>query len=431
MKFPVCVQTLMLLLFTQLSVAQIYESPEDMRASDVLPAERVAGVDYQVVERVVSDGYLNYYRIKSEYGDFDAVGINMLNKRIGEIGALRQLDELSKTEVFIKAAADAGLGQVRQISAFATRPVDTILGVPEGIGRMFKRYRRDANEAVAASQEFVADMADGDEASPESSEDDNEGTTEKMVGLTESVMGVSGAERAWAKKLGTDPYSSNEVLQEAIREVAWAEKLGSFGMSFAGVPKIPGADIIADVNDAVWSKDPYELKDLNRARLDGTGANAELVEAYLDTPLLTPTQKSVLTAALAEMDPIEGREGVLVQALNVRNPVEANFLVDSVIMLAWYHLNQKPLTAVKTYAAVPVGVAGDGTSALIFAADHVYWTESIAEAAAGHGREIDVEAGGEVWLLGTASERTRTELKDIGFMLQENVAELIAAADIE
>jgi len=241
-------------------------------------------------------------------------------------------------------------------------------------------------------------------------------------------MGVSSAQRAWSQKLGTDPYSTNEVLQATINEVAWAESLGSFGMGFAGVPSIPGADIIGDVNDAVWSKDPYELQDLNRARLVATGANEELIEDYLDNPYMTPSQQTLLTAAISEIGEAEGRDGILNQALNVRTEHEANFLIKSVTMLAWYHINQRPVASVRTYAAVPVGITEDGGAALLFAVDHVYWTDTIAEAAAGHAGQMGDLGAGEVWLLGTASERAKGALDALGFAVREDVASMMTVA---
>ncbi len=146
----------------------------------------------------------------------------MLRIRIGEINALAELDELSQTEVFIKAAADAGVGQLKSIKQFATHPVETVVGIPSGIGRMFKRYLRQASEVVGATKEIVDDA---DQTNGEKEDDSN-----SAVDLTERFFGVSGAERAWARKLGTDPYSTNETLRAAIKEVAWAERLGRFGI---------------------------------------------------------------------------------------------------------------------------------------------------------------------------------------------------------
>lgn len=399
-----------------------FEVAVDLEPDDVLPAELLRGPHHRVGGIVRNDGYLNYYTVQSEFGEFEAVSTAMLKTRVGEIEALAALDELSKTEVFTKAAAEAGLKQLQTIKEFATRPVATFKGIPGGVGRMFKRYSRQASEAVETAQEFVAGDEDGDDGGPGG----DESSSDKAIELTETYFGVGKAQRAWARKLGTDPYSSNQVLQAAIKEVAWAERLGKFGMGFAGVPKIPGADIISDVNEAVWSKDPYELKDLNRSRLAATGASDELIEIYLESHRLTPSQQTLLTAAIAELDTVDGRDGILRQSLRLDGETEINFFIKSVTMLAWYHLNRTPLEAVKTYAAVPVGVTGDGNTVMLFAVDHLYWTESIAAAASNYARQAIAETETEVWLLGTASQRCKAELAALGLTVYEGVAASMA-----
>ena len=406
-----------------------FEEPDNLKASTILSAELLKGPHHQVEKDVLSDGYLNYYKISSDYGDFDAVSTAGLKTRVGEIEAMASLDELSKTEVFAKAAAEAGIAQLKTLQAFATKPVETVKGIPGGVGRMLNRTKRQASEAVDATKEFVS-SDDEEESGDEQSDGEKESTTDKAVDLTESYFGVGKAQRAWSQKLGTDPYSSNEVLQAAIKEVAWAERLGKFGMGFAGVPSIPGADIIADVNEAVWSKDPWELQDLNRARLAGTGASEDLIEIYLENHRLTPSQQTLLTAAIAEMEDVAGRDGILRQSLRLDGETEVNFFIKSVTMLAWYHLNEKPLESVLTYAMIPVGVDQDGDAALLFAADHVYWTESIASNAANHEGRRQEDQNASIWLLGTASKRTRQELSKLGFTLHEGVAEaMVASAD--
>ena len=400
-----------------------YEEPKDLSASEILPAELLEGENHTVDDRVRNDGYLNYYIINSDYGEFEAVSTAMVRTRVGEINALAELDELTKTEVFIKAAADAGVGQIKTLKQFATHPVKTIIGIPKGIGRMFKRYSRQAGEAAEATKEYVA----GDDEASDEINGEEEDESKKAVDLTESFFGVSKAERAWSQKLGTDPYSTNETLRAAIKEVAWAERLGRFGMGFAGVPKIPGADIIGTVNDAVWSKDPYELQDLNRARLVETGADEELIEEYLDNRRMSPSQQTLLTAAIAELAKVEGREGVLRQALNPKSEAEVGFFIKSVTLLAWYHLSQSPIVSVNTDAAIPTGLTKDGKLVLLVATDHVYWTESVAQAADRFttlGTDALTEAR-EVWLLGSASERCEHEMTNLGWDVHENLSEII------
>ena len=397
-----------------------YEIPQEQKAADILPAELLIGEHHSVTDRVRSDGYLNYYTITSDYGEFEAVSTATLRIRIGEISALAELDELSKTEVFINAAADAGIvAPLKSINQLVNRPVETVTGIPSGIGRMFNRYKRQGGEAVDATKEFVAD-GNTDQTNGESEYDSN-----VAADFTEGYFGVTSSERTWSQELGTDPYSTNETLRAAIKEVAWAESLGRFGIGFAG---IPSTGIVGQVNQVVWSKDPYELQDLNRARLVATGADEELIEKYLDNPRMSPTQQTLLTASIAELADVEGRAGILDQALNVKTDAEVRFFVRTVALLAWYHHNQKPIVSVITEAATPGGLTDDGNVAMLFAVDHVYWTKGIAQ-------EADVLVGlgtaagdnsPEAWFLGTASDRCRNELSAAGWDVHENLAHIIA-----
>ena len=396
----------------------VYEVPWDLTAADILSADLLEGEHHSVDDSVRNDGYLNYYIINSDYGEFEAASTAMLRTRIREIGALAELDELSKTEVFIKAAADAGVvAPLRTIKQFATHPVKTVTGIPRGIGRMFKRYSRQAGDAVDSTKEAIAD---DDDSGPGDEDDDSN----VAVDLTESFFGVSSSERAWAQKLGTDPYTSNEVLRAAIKDVAWAERLGRFGVGFAGIPEIPGVDIVGDVTEVVWSKDPYELQDLNRARLEDTGASEKLIEEYLENPWMSPSQQTLLAAAIAELKDVPGRAGILREALITRTEAEAGFFIKSMILLAWYHLNQEPFESVLTNTVMPAGITADGTVVLTLAVDHIYWTDDVAEAADNLARlrPDRTERPHEIWLLGTASARCREELFALGFIVHEDLA---------
>lgn len=399
-----------------------FEHATDRDVAKVLAKEFYNGTNHDVADLVRSDGYLNYYTVTSDYGNFEAVSTAMLKIRIGEINALAELDELSKTEVFAKAAADAGVKQLKSVKQFATKPVETVKGIPKGVGRMFKRFSRQAGEAADATQEFIA----GDDEESGGGDGEGKDDSNAAVDLTESYMGVDKAQRNWSRKLGTDPYSSNEVLQAAIKEVAWAERLGNFGMGFAGIPKIPGANIISDVNEIVWSKDPYELRDLNQSRLVATGADEELIAAYLDNSRMTPSQQTLLTAAIAELEGVDGRDGILRQSLNPETEPEINFFIKSLTLLAWYHRNQNPLASVDTSAAIPAAILANGTTVLAFAVDHVYWTETIAQVAQNYANLGAAGQVREVWLLGSASERCRAEMENLGFTVHVNVAAALA-----
>lgn len=397
-----------------------YETPPIVSAADILPAELLNGEHHRVDEEVRSDGYLNYYAIRSDYGDLAPASTTMLRIRIRELAALAQLDEISKTEVFVKGAADAGIGQLRTIKEFATSPIETVTGIPAGIGRLFTRYKRQAGDGLEAAKETLKEG--------EASDGENEGIgagdiTGAARSVTNRYFDVSAAERRWHRELGTDPYTSNATLQNAVKSVAWADRLGRFGIQQAGIPKIPGMSVLKDVNEAVWSNDPYELQDLNRERLRATGADDALIDAYLDDAAFSPSLQTYLTGAIAELDGVDGRAGILAQALNARSETEARFFVESVLMLAWYHRNEQAIVAVTTEMTIPIGLRAGGSTIALLPADRVYWTESIAQTA---GRYSMSRGGSEdqthdLWLTGTVSERGRRNLARLGWDVRENI----------
>ncbi len=144
----------------------------------------------------------------------------MLAVRVQEIGALAELDEVSKAEVFAESALSAALRPVTAVADFAERPGETIAGIGKGLGRMWKRVKRTAGEVKEDLE-----GPDGEEGKEGGSGESEAAAAAKKY--ANQYFGVTGAERKWAQKLGVDPYSTNEVLRKGIREVARVDAVGS------------------------------------------------------------------------------------------------------------------------------------------------------------------------------------------------------------
>ena len=400
-----------------------FEVAKDLSAATLLPEELLRGEHHVVDGRVRNDGYLNYYTIHSDYGEFEAASTAMLRIRIREIEALAELDELSHTEVFITAMAEAGVQKIVGVQQLVMHPIQTVKGLPSGIGRMFKRYTRKSKEAAAATKEYMT--TDNSDDATETEEEDAEQMAQAM-NLTERYFGVSGAERSWCENLRVDPYSSNEVLTKAIENVARADSLGKTTVLLAGMA-IPYVGYVSTVSETVWSEDIYALRDSNRAALLAAGADEALVDEYLTSPWMSPTQQTLLTAAIIALENVDGREGILRQALNARGEIEVGYLVRAVALLAWYDRHQEPFASVSTELAIPGGVTAQGKNVLLFPSDYVFWTAPMAEAAmeyraVGSGQNDDVQ---EIWILGTTSDRVADELLALGYDLHTDFAEMV------
>lgn len=400
--------------------AQDYEAPPVLRAADLLPPDVLSGDHHTVAPEVQNDGYMNRYEIRSEYGEFGAVGRAMLRSRVREIEALAALDNVSKTGVFLEAAADAGLKDIKVVVSVATRPFETLRRLPAGIGRLFRR----GAEVVEDVAEAGADALEGDE------EAGGEGavTADEAQDAIEDLAGISAIERKWARELGVDPYTRNEVLKKAISQVAQVEFTARTGAGFA-VPSVPGMTYVSGVNDAVWGNDAPSLKRLNQAVMTELGVDEKDAAAFLSAKAYTPSTRTVVLTALQRMEGTSGRDIVVAQASKAANPVEAWYFLTTVVLASWHHIAEAPIGEfVAGTGLLPMAVTEDGRALLVLAIDYLAWTEDVAAAA---DRFTALAAGlpnvtaRDLWFGGRVSDRARAGLEARGWRVRENLIDRV------
>jgi hypothetical protein len=212
--------------------------------------------------------------------------------------------------------------------------------------------------------------------------------------------------------------------------VAWADRLGRFSIKFAGIPRIPGADYIADANKIVWSKDPYELKDYNLKVLRDSGVDEESIEAFLDNPWFSPTMETTLIAALKSLHGVAGRRHVLTAATNVASEAEARFVLESIVAMTWYNAERSPIREFMEDEHFPFASTGAGLLLVILPVDYLVWTaemSGLAETAAQQHRSGIDPGQRELWLLGGASARAKQGITALGWTVRDNQLAVIRA----
>jgi hypothetical protein len=393
-----------------------YEAPPVLKAKDFLPADILTGSHYEVDPQVESDGYMNYYTIMSDFGTFEARSTAMARIRIREIGGIAQLRELNETEAFTDALAASAKGTVDAAARVVTDPVGTAKGIPEGVGRMFKRMGRAADK--------VADRA-GEAISTQGGEGSAGGvSTEKAVETGKDLAGVNKAKRALAKRVGVDPYSRNPVLQAELERLAWAAFGGGLAVR-AAKKSIPFAGQVTKVSGMVWDSSPEDLEVAGREKLAAMGVSEERADGFYEAPHLTVTSRFALVTLLEKMGGVAGRPEVVRLATNLRSVEEAGFFVVSCAMLQRYHESSGPLERILAGHVMPGGVKGDGTLVFALAVDHVVWTEDIARAASRVAGEVRGDSSlekVEFRALGSLSPRSRRELESLGWTVHERAA---------
>ena len=332
--------------------AEDFETPPVLEAAEVLPAEMLRGNSFKVQEQVHNDGFMNYYVVDSDFGRFEAYGTPALAKLIQEIGALDQLDEISKSEVFVDAAKRSATSQVHAIEDFADKPVETVKGVPGGLKRSFKKYKRTATDGYETAKQATAQEDSGEDGGePDSTSEDAKVAAGKAGDAAEVYakkwFGVGKAERSWHQKLGTDPYTTNEALRKRVKELSKVDAATTTGMRFVPIPRVPGASELRAINQMVWSVDPRELREQNIKRLTDAGVDEGLIEQFMTNPWFSPTGQTLLLTALQEMEGVEGRQFLLEIAAATESAEEGQFDLGNIVFLSTYHRTVEPLAGIR------------------------------------------------------------------------------------
>ena len=373
------------------------EPPPSFTAAQLLSPAELRGPHHTVADAVRTDGYYHEFRITSDFGEFEAAGRTMLAVRLHEIGALAQLDEVSKTAVFLRSAGTSVVNVGRGVATAVTSPVDTARGVGSGVRRLGVNLGRMTKRTVdsATSEDPAEEPAPGGNAA---------------VGAAEGVLGVNRAARRWAQKVGVDPYSTNPVLRQALSDFGRVDAAGSIATKV--ILPIPGVvGMTATVSDLVWAKDPEELRKINEQRLRDLGVPGGTAQRLFRNSAMTLSYETRLIAALHALK-LPGAADRVAAAAESRHEREALFHVESAELLQQRHA-KTPFTGLLTDSLATVAVTADRRAVVLLPIDWLRWTDTAASTL----RDIDA--------------RSRKELKATGLLIVlTGKASSIAAREI-
>jgi hypothetical protein len=395
------------------ATALSFEPVARFQASKILPPAIRQGPHHRVSDDVRAEHFYQQFHLASDFGDMDVEGRALLRTRVGEIDAIARLSEASKGKVFAQAAGGAVLNVGKGVVGVVTQPVATAKGIGGGLKRFGVNLGRKARRAV--------DSATKDDMKPD---DPDQTKKEKALdvagGVANSVVGVNGAARRWAQKLGVDPYTSNPILHKALVDVGKIDAAGSIATRVAlPVPVVVSAT--ATVGGLVWGADPEELRKTNEARLAELGVSKEAAAQYLINGNYTLTSQTRLIAALHAVG-VKGCADYVEAASEASNEREALFFVESAEMLVGLHRRGAVAGVLPDSRAM---VAKVGTRAvLLMPFDWVRWTEPLQSAAVEIAARARQELGAktlEVRVSGATSPSARAGLREAGWSVTDGV----------
>jgi len=371
---------------------QTFETPGRVPTKMFIAADLMSGPLDSVGDFAENDGMNNTYFL---YSGNDASTVTTgiaLRTRIREIYAIDKLREMSKTDEFTKAMANAGRQKVEGVVGIVTNPLGTMQNIPRGASRFFGR---------------IGEGLKG-------------GRTEGEGNAVQSMIGVSKAKVALAVKLGVSPYTYNQELQTQLTNNARAIAMGGLLVNAAtAAVGGPAGDVLTALNinqtlqQTLVNSTPDDLRILNRKKLFALGVTRENADAILMHPWYSPWTETIMIDALSitGVDPT----AFLANACNALTEEDAIYFERLAQVLARYHTKKAKLRSLRTESKVVCALDANGTLVFPLSCDFAIWTER----AAGRVGEIAALMQGEdnikglaVWVDGKTSDRATQELKN-------------------
>jgi hypothetical protein len=386
-----------------------YEKQPVLQASQLAPAELLRGPRFQVDEKVPTDGFLARFTIRSDFGTFEAHGREMLKIRVAEVAALEQLEQVSKSETFVKALGTTAMRPVKAAEQLVTKPAETVQALPSGVERLFGRVQLGAQSLWSTAT-----------TSEKSTEDRAEEVATRVGGISRDVLGYEQERRQLAKAVKVDPYTTNAVLAAKLDDIAWVTFSGRLGINAVMSVFVPGSMLMSTTTfatDLVWDTPTAELHRLNEQKLRDMGLDEPRVRALMRNPWYSLTVLTACVTALEQLPEVSGRDAAVAFAASAASEDQAHFVAGSLQMLAHY---QKTITPLMVIAASGPITARDRTGMVVVPApvDYVAWTARVAELVQ-HPDLKGLQRG--VWLTGQLSPRARREMANAGWTVHEQV----------
>lgn len=361
---------------SQASATGNYEQPPVIDVSDLLPSSALSGTGFSVQPQVPTNGAMGAYTIvadadvfHNDAGTYQVESLDMLKIRLSEIPAIAQLDNASQTEVFVQALAKSAERPVTDAAHMVEHPMDTVTGLPGGVGELFGRVGVGANELYATATN--ANASGGQRA---------EQAAEESGSITVTALGYDQIRRSLARKLHVDPYTSDPILKKKLNHVAWVMFSARLAVDTVITVAVPGSIIISGTEfteDLVYQTPKGDLILLVQKKLKNFGLSDAEIAGFTHNPALPLSLQVTAVHDLDKLGPVRGRKAVAIALGNVLTEYQGRFLVTSIHMLAEWSQQRSPIVRVEV-PGILVARDQNGTTILPAPIDYLSWTQRIA-----------------------------------------------------
>ncbi|MEO5715547.1 MAG: hypothetical protein ABIT37_18865 [Luteolibacter sp.] len=341
-----------------------------LNASDLLPAEILKGSSFRVRDQVVTDGYMAHFRIDSDFGTFEAIGVPQAKRRIVEAEAIKKLVETSKGDLFAEGLKRSIEQPIDAVKNIVKDPVKSVKQAPATVGHFFTKL----GSAVGRAGGKMKDSMENDGPAPSGAE---------VGAAAKNVAGFDKAKLDTAKQLGVDPYSDNPRLQEEMEKVTWAFFAGGLPLRVGAAAVSAGVAVVA-TNMVGIPDDTYALTQSELALRDGRslaamGISDEDIKAFQLYGPLSTTRRHLITVSLEALPKAKGRGRIIQQVNACETAEDADFLIAALAILAERQRSgAADYVSLAVLGRLPGAMNSKGELEVPAPVDYVTWTEQVA-----------------------------------------------------
>ena len=414
------------------SVAEIhgpFEPSPRLDSSELLPGYPLTGAGYRISEQAQVVDYYGQFELRTDVGGLVADGAEVLKLRVRELDAVRALERVSSSDVFVEAMKRTGQRPITAVQQVATEPVATVSGLPAGVGRFLVRSALNIRDLALDLNDAAIDAMADDENDPDGDDPANGGEQQADLRMKSQkvatsaalrYIGYSKARREIARHVGADPYSTNPLLRERLDQLAWAAWSGSrltgYALGLIGGAAAEAIGYAKDAYELVWELPPEDLKRRNLQVLDELGISGKPARDLVRrSKAFTLTQQTEFIELLRLPLFAPARSSLFQQALQAEREVHARFLIDAMRLLRLVDADAASATVIGSSPALR---RTDGSFVIAIPVDYLHWTEEIAAFA---WRDDLIGSHNLLLVTGSLSPQARDAFSMAGWSVRERV----------
>lgn len=413
------------------AAAHAYEREPVLDAATLVSPSLLSGPGWSVAPQAQVVGYQARFTLRTPYGEVQAESVEMLALRVAELPAVEALHAATASEVFARSAAAAVEAQGRAAARVARDPLRTLARLPQGVARYFgarlrgwgERARKLGDKAGRRIFEQGDPYDDVDAAMSAARGEPvprrwHDRPRKEALNLVKGELDFGRARRAWARRLGIDPQTTNPLLRPRLDALSWMAVGGTqaagVGMASIGGTAVELLDAGGRVHAAVWELDPPDLRARNRARLSRWCHDGALLHRFLRHKAFNAQLQTALAETTRALQPSRGCDALLETALMAGTEQEARFVVNALSLLRHYLGSRAHGGELRPVGATLAFLSRDGELLLPLAVDHLSWTGQMH---AFFAREAVAHAPRTLLVTGAISLRAQRELTARGWSL--------------